>query len=212
MKKCDRVASDRRQRRRGRRGACRSCSVNKDPFECAIRETCRDVLRGPTHERRAGHNEARRTIGGDAGARVARTLPARHHHRDRNDARHQAAEERNDEIEPLRKDKQRPFARTALAQKSRASAPARSRSCAKVSPASSAPRSDKNSKRRRPVAWWPCVPEEQPKMKMPASDVILVRCRVQRISRRDKRKVHRLSGNHETPREIVPGQACPRDP
>lgn len=57
---------------------------------------------------------ARRAISRDANARIARTLAARDHHRNRDDARHHAPEQRNDEVEPLWEDQQSPIAWRSL--------------------------------------------------------------------------------------------------
>ena len=51
----------------------------------------------------AGQHDRGFAIGDDRGAGIARAVPARHHHRNRNHARDQAAEERDDEFEAGRK-------------------------------------------------------------------------------------------------------------
>ncbi len=89
------------------------------------------------------------------------------------DAGHQAAEQRDDEVEALRKDQQRAVAR----RRPSATVPAPTRAGAAVQAARrSAPlraRRDPTERRthRRPAGWRPDVPEVQPGTETPASDV-----------------------------------------
>ena len=93
--------------RAGRLGLFRGVDVNE--IERGRLETLREIasrrLQGGTRQ-----SETRRAVGDDAGARIARPKAPGRHHRHRDHAGDEAAEEGDDEIEPGREHQERALA------------------------------------------------------------------------------------------------------
>ena len=78
-------------------------------------ETAGEVAARAGQQLGGGQRQPRAAIGEDAGACIARGLPARHHHRHRNDPGVKAAEERDETLDPHREQQQRAFPREGAA-------------------------------------------------------------------------------------------------
>ena len=83
--------------------------IDNEPFHFEFLESL-DHIRSSAAHLRIRDRKARGTIGNNAGARIERAVAPRKHHRDGDDARKEAAEIGNDEIEPGAEQQQRPIA------------------------------------------------------------------------------------------------------